>query len=154
MLTIENLVKNYRDPDGRSVPILKVAHFAMAAGDQIVLRGSSGCGKTTFLNIIAGILAPDEGIVGFDGVDICRLSEGGRDRYRAAKIGYVFQTFNLLDGFTAIENVRLGMSFGKRKHDYSRASNLLERVGLSDRMNHRPSNFLSASNNVCPLQER
>lgn len=138
MLTVEDLIKNYRDPDGNLVPILNVPRFSLAAGDQVVLRGSSGCGKTTFLNILAGILAPDSGSVVFDSVNICGLSEGGRDRYRAAKIGYVFQTFNLLDGFTALENVRLGMSFGRKSLDPNRAKSLLERVGLGDRLNHRP----------------
>ncbi len=138
MLTVEDLVKNYRDPDGNIVPILNVPRFSLASGEQVVLRGSSGCGKTTFLNILAGILAPDSGSVVFDNVNICGLSEGGRDRYRAAKIGYVFQTFNLLDGFTALENVRLGMSFGRKSLDPNRAKSLLERVGLGDRLNHRP----------------
>lgn len=138
MLNVENLVKNYRDPDGNTVPILDVASFSMQPSEQIVLRGASGGGKTTFLNILAGILAPTSGSVTFDNQNICKLSEGGRDRYRAAKIGYVFQTFNLLDGFSALENVRLGMSFGKRKHDIGRATHLLERVGLKDRMHHRP----------------
>jgi putative ABC transport system ATP-binding protein len=138
MLNVNNLVKNYRDPDGNQVEILKIAHFAMQPGEQVVLRGASGGGKTTLLHIIAGILAPTSGEVIFDNKDIYTLSESGRDRYRAAKIGYVFQTFNLLDGFSALENVRLGMSFGKRKHDIHRAMNLLERVGLKDRMHHRP----------------
>jgi ABC-type lipoprotein export system ATPase subunit len=138
MLSVDHLVKNYRDPEGGTVPILQVDRFAMKEADQVVLRGSSGCGKTTFLNIIAGILAADSGTVMFDNTNISKLSEGGRDRYRAAKIGYVFQTFNLLDGFTALENVRLGMSFGRRHHDIDRAKSLLERVGLSNRMQHRP----------------
>jgi putative ABC transport system ATP-binding protein len=68
-----------------------------------------------------------------------KLSEQGRDRVRAAKLGYVFQTFNLLPGFTALENVRLGMTFGNGKHDLSRAARLLDRVGLSDRLSYKPS---------------
>ncbi len=138
MLEIKNLVKNYMDPDGNSNPILNIPKFRVDAASQVVIRGASGGGKTTLLNIVAGILKPNSGEVIFDGQDICRLSESGRDRFRAAKIGYVFQTFNLLDGFTALENVRLGMSFGKRRFDLSRAKDLLERVGLGDRLHHRP----------------
>ena len=138
MLIVEELVKNYVDPDGNSVAILNVQQFSMQTAQQVVLRGSSGCGKTTFLNIIAGLLPPSSGKVHFDNVNICTLSEGGRDRYRAAKIGYVFQTFNLLDGFTALENVQLGMSFGRKDFDPERAVSLLERVGLGDRLHHRP----------------
>ncbi len=139
MLKITNLVKNYRDPDGNINQILGIKSFEIAAGQQRVIRGPSGGGKTTLLNLIAGILTPDRGEIQFDGVDICKLSEGGRDKFRSAKIGYVFQTFNLLAGFTALENVRLAMSFGKRKHDLARAVSLLQRVGLGDRMHHRPS---------------
>ena len=75
--------------------------FDVAAGEQVVLMGRSGCGKTTLLHVIAGISRPDTGMVRIDGCDITRLSEAGRDRFRADKIGYVFQTFNLLPGFSA-----------------------------------------------------
>ncbi len=84
-------------------------------------------------------MQPTSGSIQLDGVELTELSEAGRDRVRAARIGYVFQTFNLLAGFTALENVRLGMTFGDRKHDIARAEALLERVGLKDRMHHRPS---------------
>ena len=138
MLELKNIVKTYRDPDGGSATILDVQHFEMAAGQQVVIRGASGGGKTTLLNIVAGILLPDSGEVLFDGKNIHALSEGGRDRFRAAKIGYVFQTFNLLEAFTAVENVRLGMSFGKQRDlPADRAADLLRRVGLGDRLNHR-----------------
>ena len=101
--------------------------------------GRSGCGKTTLLHVIAGISRPDSGAVRIDGCDITRLSEAGRDRFRADKIGYVFQTFNLLPGFSALENVLLGMSFAGGRPDASRARKLLERVGLKHRLTHRPA---------------
>jgi len=104
---------------------------------QVALAGESGSGKTTFLNLIAGILKPDEGIISVDGVDMATLSEAGRDRLRAAKIGYIFQTFNLLQGYTCLENVLLGMSFGNGV-DRAFANHLLERVGLGRRLNHYP----------------
>ena len=72
-------------------------------------------------------------------VELSQRSEQGRDRFRAANIGYVFQTFNLLPAFTAIENVKLGMSFGQGSVDTNRAAELLDRVGLAERANYRPS---------------
>jgi ABC-type lipoprotein export system ATPase subunit len=111
----------------------------LAPGEQMVLLGRSGSGKTTLLHILAGIKRPDSGVVRLDGVDLVQLSEAGRDRYRAAKLGYVFQTFNLLPGFTALENVLLGMTFARGKRDLSRARALLDRVGLTARSSHKPA---------------
>jgi len=104
-----------------------------------VLVGRSGCGKSTLLHVIAGISRADEGCIEIDGIEVTDLSEAGRDSVRAAKLGYVFQTFNLLPGFSALENVQLGMTFGRRASDTGRAMMLLERVGLADRLKHRPS---------------
>jgi putative ABC transport system ATP-binding protein len=102
------------------------------------LRGESGSGKTTFLNLIAGILAADGGRVELDGIDLAALPEAKRDRLRADKIGYIFQTFNLLQGYTVLENVLLGMSFGPRGVDRAHAVELLRRVGLEHRLGHFP----------------
>jgi putative ABC transport system ATP-binding protein len=102
------------------------------------LVGSSGGGKTTLLNVISGILMPDAGKVIVAGKDIAKLPEPVRDRFRAMKIGFVFQTFNLLPAFTALENVLLGMSFSGRPVDRDFAVSLLERVGLGSRLNHLP----------------
>ena len=107
-------------------------------GEQAILVGRSGCGKTTLLQVISGISRADSGSIVVDGVDITSLSEPGRDRFRAAKMGYVFQTFNLLPGFSALENVLLGMTFARGRRDVSRARHLLDRVGLSHRAQHRP----------------
>ena len=86
--------------------------FALGAGEQTVLVGQSGSGKSTLLNLIAGILLPDDGEILVNGTNPTQLSEAARDRFRAANIGYVFQSFNLLQGFTALENVLLGQMFG------------------------------------------
>jgi putative ABC transport system ATP-binding protein len=139
MLTVDRLRKSFPQPAGGRVLILDIPHFHMPAAEQLVLRGESGSGKTTLLQIISGISQPDEGSVTIDSIELSRLSEAARDRFRAAKIGFVFQTFNLLPAFTALENVRLGMTFGRGKYNLDRARELLHQVGLADRMHYRPS---------------
>jgi ABC-type lipoprotein export system ATPase subunit len=138
MLELYDVRKCYREPSGQVLPILAIPRFHVARGEQLVLVGPSGCGKTTLLHVISGISRADSGEVRVDGVDVARLSEAGRDRFRAAKLGYVFQTFNLLPGFTALENVLLGMTFAGRRKDARRARELLDRVGLSARATHKP----------------
>ncbi len=139
MLKVSQLKKSFSLPEGGQLPVLDIPRYELSAGEQAVLIGESGGGKTTFLHAISGILSVDSGAIEIDQIEMTKLSEQGRDRVRAAKIGYVFQTFNLLAGFTALENVRLGMTFGSRKHDMGRAKDLLQRVGLGDRMHYRPS---------------
>jgi ABC-type lipoprotein export system ATPase subunit len=136
-LSVEALKKAFRSPDGELTPIVDIPEFAIKAGEQIALRGASGSGKTTLLNLIAGILTPDSGRVWVAGREMTALSEAGRDRVRAETIGYVFQTFNLLQGFSVLENVMLGMMFG-RGADAGAAAHLLDRVGLSARLHHLP----------------
>ncbi|HTN02880.1 ABC transporter ATP-binding protein [Planctellipticum variicoloris] len=137
-LQLRNIRKTYREPGGGVITILNIAEFQLAVGEQVVLVGQSGGGKTTLLNVIAGITMPDAGEVKIGGVDITRLHESARDRFRAERIGYVFQTFNLLPAFTALENVLLGMSFGGRPVNRAKASELLDRVGLAHRLHHKP----------------
>lgn len=137
-LLIEQLRQSYRQPDGGRVNILDIEQYELASGEQAVLLGSSGCGKTTLLNVIAGLRTPDSGRVLIDGVDVTSLSEPARDRFRAERIGFIFQTFNLLPAFTALENVLLGMAFGRGGVDKTRAKELLGRVGLSHRLNNKP----------------
>ena len=118
-------------------PVLSIDRLDIPKGAQWIITGSSGSGKTTFLNLVSGILTPDAGTVTVAGTEITRLPEAARDRFRAEKIGFVFQTFNLLQGFTALENVLLGMLFADRV-DRERAGSLLERVGLKDKQNQTP----------------
>lgn len=137
LLEINDLVKSYARPGGGVHRVVDVREFSLEAGEQWALRGESGTGKTTFLNLIAGILAPDSGSVRLAGREFARLGEAGRDRLRAETIGYIFQTFNLLQGHTALENVELGMAFG-RGVDRAHAESLLKRVGLGDKLGHFP----------------
>lgn len=139
MLEIRNLIKTFPQPGGGRLTVLDIPDLRLSKAEQAALVGRSGGGKTTLLHVIAGITAADSGDVIVDGVNIMGLSEPGRDRFRAARIGYVFQTFNLLAGFTALENVRLGMAFSSGRQDPSRARSLLDRVGLGDRLNYKPS---------------
>ena len=137
LLSISSLRKSFVSPDGGRKSIVDVPQFSLAAGQQLALRGESGSGKTTFLHLIAGILAADSGTVHIGEQDMTGLSEHARDRLRAESIGYIFQTFNLLQGYSCLENVLLGMAFGPGA-DKARATAMLERVGLGQRLHHRP----------------
>lgn len=137
LLEIKGLQKEFTLPDGQVHRVVDVPSFELGAAQAMGLAGPSGSGKTTFLHLIAGILTADAGSIRVDGVDMAALPEHARDRLRARSIGYIFQTFNLLQGFTCLENVLLGMSFGAGA-DRSRAMALLDRVGLSGKLNHHP----------------
>jgi putative ABC transport system ATP-binding protein len=139
MLHLKDIQKSFRQPDGAALPVLDVPEFHVAAGEQMVLMGRSGSGKTTLLHVIAGISRPDAGRVRIDDFDLTLMSEAECDRFRAERIGYVFQTFNLLPGFSALENVLLSMRFAGRQVDKGRARGLLQRVGLEHRVTHRPT---------------
>ncbi len=136
-LTLKDVRKTYREPGGGLLPVLRIDSFSLKPAEQIALVGESGGGKTTLLNVIAGITQADSGSVLVDNVELTRLSEPARDRFRAERIGIVFQTFNLLPAFSALENVLLGMSFSG-KVDRAFARKLLDQVGLSHRLSHRP----------------
>ena len=140
---LQSLTKRYVAPDGSAVPVIDIDQFDLADGEQVALVGSSGSGKTTLLHLIAGILAPDGGHVyigdGASAVDVAALSEAARDVFRGRNLGYIFQTHHLLPGFTALENVLLGMTFGGAKHDPQWARYLLTEVGLGDRLGYRPA---------------
>ncbi|HAM71896.1 MAG TPA: ABC transporter ATP-binding protein [Verrucomicrobiales bacterium] len=137
LLEITNLRKDFRSPAGGVHPVVRIPRFTLGGEEQVALRGESGSGKTTFLNLIAGILKPDSGSLVLAGREMSAMGEPERDSLRAGTIGYIFQTFNLLQGHTALENVLLGMSFGPGE-DRAHAAALLRRVGLGDRLHHRP----------------
>ena len=136
LLEISNLKKSFT-ADGANHCVVNVRNFGLAEQAQVALEGESGSGKTTFLHLIAGILRPDSGRIAIGGREMSALEEPARDRLRATTIGYIFQTFNLLQGYTCLENVLLGMSFGPGV-DRPFAVKLLERVGLGDRLKHYP----------------
>ena len=146
MLKIRHLKKTFLSPDGKTQTIVDIPDFELNSGQQIALQGQSGCGKTTFLNLISGILQADQPIntpgpppqIILDGTDIAKLSEQQRDQFRGNSIGYIFQTFNLLPAYTVLENVLLGMHFSDIV-DTELAETMLTEVGLAERLNYRPS---------------
>lgn len=126
------------------MPVVDVEHFSLQDGEQVALVGTSGSGKTTLLHLIAGILSPDSGKILFGNnadvrIDLAQLGEANRDVFRGREIGYIFQTHHLLPGFTALENVLLGMSFTGRASDPKWATHLLNEVGLSQRLHYKPA---------------
>jgi putative ABC transport system ATP-binding protein len=137
LLEISQLKKTFIAPDGSQHSVVNVKSFSLPEKAQVVLAGESGSGKTTLLHLIAGILKPDSGSLVLARTEMTFLSESQRDRLRATTIGYIFQTFNLLQGYTCLENVLLGMSFGPGA-DRVFARELLERVGLGNRLKHYP----------------
>ncbi|NUN94182.1 MAG: ABC transporter ATP-binding protein [Verrucomicrobiae bacterium] len=146
LLEVRDLLVEYRTPDGGVLRALDVRRFDLAAGERRCLRGRSGSGKTTLLNAISGIRLPTAGCVRLDGKEITALAENARDRLRGRTIGFVFQAFHLLPGFTALQNVVLGSVFAGNPEEESaatlrRARELLRAVGLEARMHHRPASL-------------
>lgn len=140
-IKIRNVLKTYKNSDNELQAVLRVESLDLLKGKQYCLKGKSGCGKTTFLNILAGILLPDTGDIFIADQNITKLKEDQRDRFRATTIGYVFQDFNLLQGFSALENILIAMHFNNDKRLNARhdAIELLQKVGLENKINHKPS---------------
>ena len=137
LLIVQDLKKSFRSPSGNLDPVLYVPEFSLQQYEQVALRGASGSGKTTFLHLLAGVLPADSGTVTVDGTSLHLLTESQRDQLRVGKIGYVFQSFNLLNGFTSLENITLAMNLNG-SNDVDRAQSLLSDVGLWERKNHYP----------------
>lgn len=142
LLSLEGVVKRFRSDAGADRTVIDVPSFRLGAGQRVGLSGPSGLGKTTLLHLISGLLTPDDGTVFFDGEPFSRLPEPQRDRRRARRMGVVFQTFNLLQGLTALENVLLAQSLGNGE-DAGFARSLLEHVGLTEHLDHRPGQLSS-----------
>ena len=139
VIELLNVRKSFAMPGGETVDVLDIDSFAVATGEQCALEGQSGSGKSTLLHVISGIMRPDAGRVLIDSIDRGRLAAAPRDRVRADRLGLVFQQFNLLPGFTALENVLVAMTFGSGRADPARAAALLDAVGLSHRLHHKPA---------------
>jgi putative ABC transport system ATP-binding protein len=124
--------------------LLDIPELRLEGGTTAGLAGPSGCGKTTLLNLCAGLLTPTAGRIRVDGIEMSALPQPQRDRLRAGRIGYVFQSFNLVPALTALENVLVAMGFSgrvRRPERRKRAQALLQRVGLAGRLHHRPADL-------------
>ncbi len=130
-LSIRGLRFRYPDmPSGEWV--VDISSLDLNPGEQVLLKGGSGAGKSTLLQLIAGLLRHSEGSIGIDGTDITMLTGAKADLFRGRKIGFIFQTFNLLHGFTAIENVMAALMFSEipPKQHRSLAAETLQTLGL------------------------
>ena len=134
-IQLENISKTYAR-DGGVVEALKSVSFDIAPGEFVAVRGASGSGKSTLLNILGCLDSPSSGSYRLDGWDVARYSDKQLSRFRNAKIGFIFQAFNLLPRTTALENVEIPMVYRDGHVDRKRAMNALERVGLAHRAHH------------------
>ncbi|ONF43939.1 ABC transporter ATP-binding protein [Marinobacter lutaoensis] len=121
-----------------TLTILEGVNLEILRGESVAIVGRSGSGKTTLLGLLAGLDTPSEGSILLDGAVISELDEDERARLRAQRVGFVFQSFQLLPALTALENVLLPLELAGQEAPESRARELLERVGLGDRLHHTP----------------
>ncbi len=140
MIEIKDIYKSYKQGD-RLVPALKGLSFSLGQGEFAAVMGPSGSGKTTFLNILGCLDVPEKGSYIFRGQDISRMDSNSLAEMRNKNIGYIFQSFYLLEHLTALENVELPMAYAgiKRRQRREMAVEALCGVGLKHRLNHRPS---------------
>ncbi len=142
LITLKSIEKTYYLGEV-DVPVLRGVSLTIGRGDLVALMGPSGSGKTTLMNILGCLDRPTGGEYWLDGVEVSGLSPDGRANLRNAKIGFVFQNFNLLARTTALDNVILPLAYGQEdiseRQGRERATALLSRVGLADRMEHEPS---------------
>ena len=138
IVQVEGLGKQVTSPEGE-LTILRDVDFSVNRGETLAVIGASGSGKSTLLGLMAGLDVPSSGRVILDGVDLNGLDEDGRARLRAARVGFVFQSFQLLPSLTAVENVMLPLELAGRDGAASRAREVLDRVGLGPRLHHYPN---------------
>lgn len=138
MLVARDLEKSYGSAD-RSLTVLHGVDLHIQEGDFVAVLGPSGSGKTTLLGLLAGLDTPSKGSVRLAGTDLSGLSEDSRARFRRDHVGFVFQSFQLLGSLTALENVQVPLELQGHEHAAQRATALLERVGLGDRLDHYPT---------------
>lgn len=137
MVVARGIGKSVTDSTG-TLTILRDIDFSLAAGQTVAIVGASGSGKSTLLSIIAGLDTPSTGTVHLAGVDLFSLDEDQRAAVRAQKVGFVFQSFQLLGNLTALENVMLPLELAGRPDARTAATDMLKRVGLGERLGHYP----------------
>lgn len=137
MIAVSHVSKSVSDATGM-LSILRDIDFTLRKGETAAIVGASGSGKSTLLSIIAGLDTPTQGTVSIDGQDLFAGSEDERAALRAAQVGFVFQSFQLLGNLTALENVMLPLELAGRRDARAAATAMLERVGLGERLGHYP----------------
>lgn len=137
VIAVEHVHKSVTDSTG-TLDILRDIDFRLAARDTVAIVGASGSGKSTLLSIIAGLDTPTRGTVRLAGEDLFALNEDGRAALRARRMGFVFQSFQLLGNLTALENVMLPLELAQRRDARPLAAEMLGRVGLGQRLGHYP----------------
>lgn len=137
-LTVEHLTRSYATPIGPLTALSDVG-FTVAAGESLAVTGPSGSGKSTLLGLVAGLDRPTAGSVSVAGTDLGSLDEDRLAAFRGRSIGYMFQSFRLLPGLTALENVALPLELAGVADATATARSWLERVGLGDRITHLPT---------------
>jgi len=137
MLEVRGLTKSYRSGND-TLTVVKDISFSLEAGASCAIVGPSGSGKTTLLGLLAGLDTPSAGSVLLDDVDLAGLNEDARARLRGEKVGFVFQSFQLIPTLTALENVRVPLDLRGDDGALARATDLLARVGLANRTHHYP----------------
>lgn len=138
MLVAKDLTKEYQSGD-HALAVLRDVSFEIPQGALVSIIGPSGSGKTTLLGLLAGLDTPSRGQVLYDTVDITRLDEDARAQLRGERVGFIFQSFQLIPTLTALENVQVPLELRGESNAGSRARGLLERVGLGDRLDHFPT---------------
>ena len=137
LVEVQDLSKRVRDASGE-LTILHALSFTLQARESVAIVGASGSGKSTLLGLLAGLDTPSGGTVKIRGEDLFARDEDGRARLRAETMGFVFQSFQLLPNLTALENVMLPLELRGERDAESQARAMLERVGLGERLRHRP----------------
>ena len=137
LIAVEHVYKSVTDSTG-TLDILRDIDFQLAPKETVAIVGASGSGKSTLLSIIAGLDTPTRGTVRLAGQDLFALDEDGRAALRAQKIGFVFQSFQLMGNLTALENVMLPLELADRRDARKAATEMLAHVGLSQRLGHYP----------------
>ncbi|MBP6404438.1 MAG: ABC transporter ATP-binding protein [Proteobacteria bacterium] len=137
IISVEHVCKSVTDSTG-TLDILRDIHFALAPRETVAIVGASGSGKSTLLSIIAGLDTPTSGTVRLAGQDIFAMDEDSRAALRAQKVGFVFQSFQLMGNLSALENVMLPLELAGRRDSRKAAAEMLDRVGLGARLGHYP----------------
>ncbi len=138
ILDLKNVCKSFHQPRSGLIEVLNQVSFSLENGQTTAITGQSGSGKTTLLSLIAGLDNPDSGEILLEGENLCTMNEKTLTRYRASKIGIVFQRFHLMPHLSARENISLPLEILKHRHIDDKVDDMLVKIDLQDRQHHLP----------------